>query len=117
MENKEFIITADSSPEIKEEAIKSILTNNIGGLQFNAMQTMALVEDEPSQTLRVFSANGTTVTVTEDAYVEFIDEYFRIKSESEQEELQTILDDAKHAQMETKEMWENAGYEYPFEIK
>lgn len=115
MENKEFIITADSSPEIKEEAIKSILTNNIGGLQFNAVRTMSL--DEPSQTLRVFSANGTTVTVTEDAFVEFIDEYFRIKSESEQEELQTILDDAKHAQMETKEMWENAGYEYPFEIK
>ena len=117
MENKEFIITADSSPEIKEEAIKSILTNNIGGLQFNAMQTMALTEDEPSQTLRMFTANGTTVTITEDAYVDFVDEYFRIKSETEQLELETILADAEHAKAEMKEMWENAGYEYPFEVK
>lgn len=116
-EIKEYIITSDSSQEIKEEAIRSILSNNIAALQFNSVTTMPLTETETAQTIRTFTANGTTVTVTEDAYLNFVDEYFRLKTEVEYEEMQTILADAKRAQIETKEMWENAGYEYPFNVE
>lgn len=116
-ETKEYIITSESSREIREEAIKSILTNNIGGLHFNSVTTMPLTETESAQTVRTFTANGSSVTVTEDAFVDFVDEYFRLKSEIEEEELQTILADAYEAQVKMKDMWENQGYEYPFNVE
>lgn len=113
-ETKEFIITADSSAEIREEAIRSLLTNGIDRLQFQAMATMPLTEDDASQTIRTFVVDGNTVTVTEDAYIAFVDDYFRIKAETEEEFMQQILEDKYHAEAVMKESWEAAGYEWPF---
>lgn len=112
-EAKEFIITADSSAEIREEAIRSLLTNGVDRLQFQAMSTMALTEDDESQTIRTFVVDGNVVTVTEDAYIAFVDEYFRIKAETEEEFMQQILSDKADAEMRMKEAWEAEGLEWP----
>ena len=112
-EAKEYIITADSSAEIREEAIKSLLTNGIDRLQFNVSTTMGL-RDEDSQTVRTLMVNGNTVIVSEDAYIDFVDEYFRIKAETEEWFWETILNDKKAGEIQVAEMWKEAGYEYPF---
>ena len=112
-EAKEFIITADSSAEIREEAVKSLITMGIDGLQFNAVATMALTDDEESQTIRTFVVNGNTVTVTQDAYLTFVDDYFRIKAEEEERYLQQIIADSQAATIEMKEQWERNGLEWP----
>lgn len=113
-EVKEFIITADSSAEIREEAIRSLLTNGIDRLQFQSIATMPLTEDEVSQTVRTFVVDGNTVTVTEDAYIAFVDDYFRIKAETEEEFFQRVLNDKYTAESAMQESWEAAGYEWPF---
>lgn len=112
-EAKEFIITADSSAEIREEAIKSLLTGGLDRLQFQAMVTMPLAEDEASQTIRTFVVDGNTVTVTEDAYVTFADDYFRIKAEEEEALWQRIILDKEHTEMQMQEQWERNGLEWP----
>lgn len=112
-EIKEFIITADSSSEIREEAIRSLLTNGIDRLQFQAMTTMPLTEDETSQTIRTFVVNGNTVTVTEDAYTAFVDDYFRIKAEEEEMLWQQIINDRNRMVEVMQKQWENNGLEFP----
>lgn len=107
-EVKDFIITAESSAEIREEAVKSLLTMGIDCMQFNTMSTMAM-DDEPSQVLRTFVVNGNTVTVTQDAYLSFVDDYFRIKAEEENKYIEFIKAEAAQTVAETAEMWERNG--------
>lgn len=114
MEAKEFIITADSSAAIREEAVRSLLTTGLDRLQFQSVQTMPLTEEEESQTVRTFVVDGNTVTVTEDAYLAFVDDYFRLKAETEEEFFQQIMEDKINAEAAMQASWEAAGYEWPF---
>ena len=114
METKEIIITSETSEDTIKEAIDAITYVGLAGMKMEISQIAPIADDDKVQTLRTFSFNGTTVTVTEDAYVSFIDSYLLNKIEKEEELLNRALCDAEDSKNMMTEMWENAGYEYPF---
>ena len=111
-ETKEYIITSDSTVGNIEDAIDALLCAKFGKLEFAAMQTMALT-DEDSQTIRTFSDGNTTWTISDEMFVTFCDEYFAKKTEMDGKELENITETKRESDMLAKELWENAGYEWP----
>lgn len=116
MESKEYIITAESSQELINEAAKSLWTNGLDNTaSFNAIATMSL--DEEQSVTRVITLNGVTVTVTEEAYPAFADAYFTEKATADIAAWDKMATDKFESETKMAEMWEEAGYEWPFEIK
>lgn len=117
METKEYIITAESSQELLNEAAKALWTNGLDNTaSFNAIATMSL-DEESSTVTRVITLNNVTVTVTEDAYPAFADAYFTEKAAADIAAWDDMAKNKFEAETQMAEMWEEAGYEWPFEIK
>ena len=116
METKEYIITAESSQELIEEAVKALYTNGVDSTSsFMAISPMSLDDDQNSIT-RIITMNGVTVTVTNDAYLAFADAYFTNKAQADADYWNEIATDKFEAELKMKEMWENNGAEWPLEI-
>lgn len=115
MEVKEYIITAESSKDLITEAAKSLWTNGLDSTSmFCAIAPMSLDDDKIT---RVITMNGVTVTVTEDAYIAFADAYFTEKANSDIAAWNAMAQNKQEAEIQMAEMWQEAGYEWPYEIK
>lgn len=115
METKEYIITGDSTAEERAEALARLVNAGSETLHFDSIQTMSLTDEV--QTIRTFSVMGATVTVSDDQFVEFVEEYLRERATVLDNRLATAKADAHTAMSIQAQMWEDAGYEYPFNVE
>ena len=113
METKEIFITAETSAEERAEAISLLASIGSEILHFDSITPMTLRDGEESQTLRTFSIMGATVTVTEDQYMSFVDEYLKAREEVLTERVLVAEADAKRCIDMQIEMWEETGNEWP----
>lgn len=113
METKEIFITAETTAEERAEAISLLASIGSEILHFDSITPMTLRDGEESQTLRTFSIMGATVTVTEDQYVDFVDEYLKAREEVLTERVAIAEADGKICTDAQMKMWEEAGNEWP----